>query len=212
MRTPSEDARRIASLFPQAQFVNVRGVGHSVLGSDLSNCSTVAVRRFLSGRRAARTCSGGPLFKPTPRDPVSLRHVRAAPGTHGRPGRTIAAVRRTYQDALQTFFQTVLLQLSDSDALSAARLRAGGLRGGLSVLTFSRAKLRNLVYVPGVRVSGRLSSVAIFPDGVLRVRGGSAAHGTLRVRNGVMSGTLGGRHVRASLGPDLFDLSVDLAL
>jgi pimeloyl-ACP methyl ester carboxylesterase len=211
MRTPSEDARRVASLFPKAQLVIVRGVAHSVIGSDLSDCSVVAVRRFLKGRRAARTCSGGPLFNPTPRDPVSLRDVRPAPGTSGRPGRTIAAVRRTYQDALQTFFQTVVLQLSDSDPLSAARLRAGGLRAGLSVLTFKRAKLRNLVYVPGVRVSGRLNSVAIFPGGVLRVRGPAAAHGTLRVHEGVMSGELGGRHVRASLGPDIFDLTLGLA-
>jgi hypothetical protein len=57
-----------------------------------------------------------------------------------------------------------------------------------------------------VRLSGRLRSVSIFPDGVLRVRGRAAARGTLRVRSGVMSGRLGGRRVHGALGPDVFDL------
>ena len=38
----------------------------------------------------------------------------------------------------------------------------------------------------------------------------AAARGTLRVRNGRVSGELGGRRVRGPLGPDLLDLTFEL--
>jgi hypothetical protein len=60
-------------------------------------------------------------------------------------------------------------------------------------------------------VSGRLTSVLIFPNGVLHVRCRTAARGTLRVRDGVMFGQLGKHRVRGSLGPDLFDLLFEAA-
>jgi pimeloyl-ACP methyl ester carboxylesterase len=208
VRTPRADARRVAGQFPHAQLVTASGVAHSVIGSDPSGCAAAAVRRFLTARRPPRACPHAGRLHPTPRDPTSLRAVPPAPGTRGRPGRTLAAVRRTYQDALHLFFERLLTQPATDDSF---RYAAGGLRAGSSVFTLNRARLRRLIYVPGVRVSGRLRSVSIFPDGVLRVAGRAAAHGTLRIHSGVMVGRLAGRHVRGKLGPDLFDLALQLA-
>jgi hypothetical protein len=207
LRTPTGSARRVAELFPQAQTLVAQGLGHDVTGADPSGCPSTAVRRFLTGRRVAHGCPRVRL-SPRQRDPRSLRALRPAPRTRGRPGRTLAAVRRTYQDGLRSYFDLFSDRLlADSPRPGSLRFAEGGLRSGRYVLTPDRGRLRGLVYVPGVRVSGRLSSVAILPDGVLRVRGRAAAHGTLRVREGVMSGRLGGRHVRGTLGPDLFDLA-----
>jgi pimeloyl-ACP methyl ester carboxylesterase len=206
VRTPRALARRVAGLFSHAAVVRVSGAGHSVIGSDVSGCAVVAARRFLTGRALPRACPHGGRPRPTPRDPTSLRAVRPAPGTSGRPGRTLAAVRRTYQDALRLFFERFLDQAAVEPAVDSFRYASGGLRAGSSTLTLEHAVLRKLVYVPGVRVSGRLRSVSIFPNGVLHIGGRAAARGRLRVRNGVMSGRLGSRRVRGRLGPDLFDL------
>ncbi|HEX5619605.1 MAG TPA: alpha/beta fold hydrolase [Solirubrobacteraceae bacterium] len=212
LRTPTEDARRVAALFPRARALTVRRVGHSVLATDLSGCAVAATGRFLAGRRVMRTCAApGAQLAPTPRDPASLQAVRPAGGAGGRPGRTFAAVRLAYQDALRAFFDGLLAAgASDLDAFLSFRYAAGGLRAGRSVFTFSNARFSRLVYVPGVTISGRLRSLAILPDGALRVSGPAAARGTLRVRNGRASGVLGGRRVRGTLGPDLFDLAFGL--
>jgi hypothetical protein len=188
--------------------VGVSGIGHSVVGSDASGCAAGAVRRFLAGRRVPRRCAGSPQIHPSRREPTSLRAVRPARRTRGRVGRTLAAVRLTYQDALGLYFDLLLQQIG----ADLPRYAAGGLRAGSYVFARDRAVLRSLVYVPGVTVSGRLRSVTIFPDGVLRVRGRAAARGRLRVHDGVMTGRLGGRRVRGRLGPDLFDLFFEQVL
>ena len=223
--TPAEQARRVASSFLRAQTLVGRGIGQRVLDADRTGCASVAVSRFLEGQRIPSDCPRMPL-RPTSPDPRSLRAVRPARGTRGRPGRTLTAVRRTYQDALRTFvdlheealaevvglpFRLPALPPASAPVLTPAiprplRFAAGGLRSGSYAFTPDRAALRRLEYVPGVRLSGRLRSVSIFPDGVLRVRGRAAARGTLRVRSGVMSGRLGGRRVHGALGPDVFDL------
>jgi hypothetical protein len=113
---------------------------------------------------------------------------------------------------MRAFFDRIISGTSgDPNEILSLRYAAGGLRAGHSVLTFLRARFDGVVYVPGVRISGRLTSFAILPDGVLRVSGPAAARGTLRVRSGRLSGELGGRRVRGTLGPDLFDLSLGLA-
>jgi hypothetical protein len=213
LRTPSEDARRVAAQFPRARLLTVPRVGHSVLGTDLSGCAVAATGRFLLGRTVAGCRAAGAQLRPTRRDPVSLDAVPPARGTSGLPGRTLAAVRLTYQDALRGFFDQILSGAAGNpDDILSFRYEAGGLRAGRSVMTFLRARFDGLVYVPGVRISGRLTSLAILPDGVLRVSGPAAARGTLRVRSGKVSGELGGRRVRGGLGPDLFDLSLGFAL
>ena len=165
-----------------------------------------------TARRSAGGEFAGASLDPAPLGPTSLRDVKPARGTRGRPGRTLAAVRRTYQDALRIYFDGLLQrQAADPDGEVSSRYDGGGLRAGHFSFRGDRVTLDGLVYVPGVRVSGRLGSVSIFPDGILRIRGRAAARGTLRVRHGTMSGRLSGRRVRGGLGPDLFDLTFGLA-
>ena len=84
------------------------------------------------------------------------------------------------------------------DAISAGQLprRAGGLRGGRVVVRNGRLTLLNVVYVPGVKVSGTVP----VGDGnqTLRISGTKAARGRLVVSATRMTGVLGGR--RISLG------------
>jgi pimeloyl-ACP methyl ester carboxylesterase len=207
VRTPAEVAWSVAAKFPRAQTITVSGLGHSVAGTDMSGCALRATRRFLNRRPFSRNCPRSNQIRPTHLDPRTLAQVPAARGTRGRAGRTVTAVRRSYQDALRPFFDLLLeVAASKPGAVASFRYAAGGLRSGSYAFKGDRVDLRGLEYVPGVRVSGRLRSVSMLPGGRLRVRGPAAARGNLRVRNGVMSGRLGGRRVRASLGPDLFDL------
>src|SRR5205085_172572 len=46
LRTPQEDATKLASELPNSTLVHVPDTGHSVLGSDLFNCATRALRFF----------------------------------------------------------------------------------------------------------------------------------------------------------------------
>jgi pimeloyl-ACP methyl ester carboxylesterase len=212
LRTPLEDTVRLARQWPHAQLVEVPAVGHSVVGTDTSGCAVRSVQRFLESRPVPRQCPPGAPLDPAPIDPTSLRAVKPARGTHGRSGRTLAAVRRTYQDALHAYFDVFINQfIADPSTEPTGRYAAGGLRAGYYRFASDRATLHDLSYVPGVRVSGRLRSVSILPDGVLRIHGRTAAHGTLRVHSGRLSGRLAGVRVRGTLGPDLFDLAFSTA-
>ena len=212
LRTPLEGALRIARQWPRSQLVEVPAVGHSVVGSDASGCAVRALRRFLENARVPRGCPPGARLDPAPIDPTSLRAVAPARGSRGRPGRTLAAVRRTYQDALRSYFESLVQQVAANPAAdNSARFAAGGLRAGYYRFTRDRVTLHHLSYVPGVWVSGRLRSVSILPSGVLHIHGRAAARGTLRVRDDRLSGRLAGVQVRGGLGPDIFDLVVDSA-
>jgi pimeloyl-ACP methyl ester carboxylesterase len=186
LRTPVEVARRVAAGFPHARLVRVSGAGHSVLGT--SGCTTRALQLFFGGRTPARRCS---IRSPALRapDPRSLRHVRAAPELPGRAGRTLAAVRLTLGEVNAEFRRDFPLR----------SFRIGGLRGGAYRYDADRDVLRLLSfeYVPGVKVSGRITD--IYEEGVaatLRISGRAAASGTLRLRRRSLSGTIGGRPVR----------------
>ena len=78
------------------------------------------------------------------------------------------------------------------------QVRGGGLRGGSFSAQASfegRLRLRRYAFVPGLRVSGSLSSSSGSISGTVHVSG--TANGTLKIsRRGTVTGTLGGRHVR----------------
>jgi pimeloyl-ACP methyl ester carboxylesterase len=194
MRTPTSNARAVAAQIPDAQLELVPYTGHSVLGSDLSDCSAVAVQDFFAGA-PVEPCSDTPnQFPPTPITPRRLAAIRPPHGLSGRPGKTAAAVLDTLVDLNQ---QVIAATLQANVELPSGS-SFGGLRGGYAKLTRKTATLEDFSFVPGVQLSatfpvrdGRLQSASI------TVSGAQAASGTVRFGSSSthIVGTLGGRHV-----------------
>ena len=85
LRTPTANARAVAARIPDTQLLVVPYTGHSVLGTDLSNCAENAVSAFFAGAavsRASRQPTSSAL-PPRPHAP-GRRAARARP--RGQPG------------------------------------------------------------------------------------------------------------------------------
>jgi pimeloyl-ACP methyl ester carboxylesterase len=189
-RTPLENARATAQELPHSTIVALKGSGHDALDSDITGCTAEALARFIEDVSIGHPCLNQDNgVRPIPLPPRSLRDFRSAPGVGGSRGRALFAVLDTITDARLAALQTLFAGL---------QVQGGGLRGG----SFSgqasfegRLRLRRYAFVPGLRVSGSLSTSEGTISGTVRVSG--TAHGTLRIsRRGTVTGTLGGRHVR----------------
>ena len=183
LRTPLENAQQMAAQLPTSTVLPIAEVGHSVVGSDPTGCAEAATDDFLAGR-AQQPCEGrASRLKIRPLAPTDADRLLPASGTSGKRGRTVKAVDLTIKDII-----------AELELFYAER---GGLRGGR--FNFSEdgdTVLRGLVYVPGVKVSGRVDSFTY--QGTLRVSGSKASRGTLRIgRKGVVTGTLDGRAVKS---------------
>ena len=192
LRTPLSNGAALAARFPQGHLVTVPGVGHSVLGTDLTNCARNAVATWLSGGVPTSRC---------PRSPLLVNPIGAFPsylgslGSRAR-GRTIAAVSRTVREAAASW-AFALTGFGGAHAIA-------GLYGGSIRISGTNFTLKRYSLVPGVQVSGSLHLYrpergAILPArfiGSLRVLGTKAAHGRLTVGPKVLSGILGGLRVR----------------
>jgi pimeloyl-ACP methyl ester carboxylesterase len=189
VRTPLEDARQVPARIPGAEVVAVPFTGHSVLGSDQSTCAQKAIATFFAGQPEGPCPTTENPYAPTPLPPSSLDVVKAI-GPKGKAGRTIAAAVATVTDARRQVVGETL-------ALGQIPGRVGGLRAGTVSATSSGLRLRGYQYVPGVSVSGR---IATDRSGTVTVSGRSAVRGTLKLTAGGrrVSGTLGGRRVRAT--------------
>jgi pimeloyl-ACP methyl ester carboxylesterase len=181
LRTPTANARRILAQFPQGQLVVVPGVGHSVLGADLSNCAGRAVHDWiLLGNALRSTC---------PRLPNIVGVVnRLSSRRAASSGATVTAAATTLHEAASTWLTLLLSPLKS----------AAGLYGGkLSLVGGSGFRLSGYGVVPGVRVSGvvtaRQAGLPLTFKGTLRVSGSVA--GALRLQGHSLTGRLGGRHV-----------------
>jgi pimeloyl-ACP methyl ester carboxylesterase len=202
MRTPTADARALAARIPDAQLLVVPFTGHSVLGSDFSDCSALAVKAFFAGGADGGqiqpcTATGNP-FAPTPLTPTRLSRVHPPAGFGGRPGRTLVAVL----DTLVDLNRQVIAATLEADAELPSGSSFGGLRGGYAKLTATKAILKDFSFVPGVELT------ATFPvrNGALqatsiRVSGTEASPGTVRVgANSVRAtGTLADKGFNVSL-------------
>jgi pimeloyl-ACP methyl ester carboxylesterase len=202
LRTPTTYARRVAALIPDAQLLLVPFTGHSVLGSDLSSCSSEGVKAFFAGG-----VGGGQIqpcaptanqFSPTPLTPTKLAYVHPPSGLGGRSGRTLVAVL----DTLVDLNRQVIAATLQADAELPNGSSFGGLRGGYARLTSSAATLHDFSFVPGVQLT------ATFPvknralqTANIRVSGKDASAGTVRFGAGSqqITGTLGGRRFDVSL-------------
>jgi len=74
LRTPLSNGAALAARFPQGHLVSVPGVGHSVLGTDLTSCTQNAVATWLSGGVPPSRC---------PRSPLLVNPIGAFPSSLG---------------------------------------------------------------------------------------------------------------------------------
>ncbi len=195
LRTPTSGAREVAAAIPDSRLLIVPNTGHSVLGSDPTPCAHDGLKAFFEQRPVSACKERKPpaLYLPTPLPPRSLSEVPHAPGPGGRPGRTLRATFLTLGDFERQLFLALLENLSA--ALLGANVRTGGLRAGWGGIVHGKVVLHGYSYVPGVTVSGRLSS----SGGTLEIGGRAAAGGTLRVASdGALSGVLGGTPVHVA--------------
>jgi pimeloyl-ACP methyl ester carboxylesterase len=198
LRTPAADARRVAALIADAQLLVVPFTGHSVIGSDLSGCASLALKAFFADEPVQPCAATTDEFAPTPLTPAELSRVSPPTGLAGRPGRTLVAVLDTLLDFNR---QLIAATLQANEQLPSGS-SFGGLHGGYAKLTATDAVLNDLSFVPGVQLT------ATFPvrDGKLqaaniRVSGTQAATGTIRfgATSTRVTGTLAGRRFALDL-------------
>lgn len=202
LRTPTANAREVAAQIPGSHLLVVPAVGHSVLGSDFSGCSSRALQALFKPA-PIEPCAGGTqllnLLGLAPLAPARLSEVAPAHGYRGRSGRTLRAVGLTLADLIRQETTHALGGLA-----LAGGLRFGGLRAGWADATSRGLTLHDYSYVPGVLVSGRI----VEGEAVLRIGGTAAAPGTLRLRaHRTLAGTLGGQRVSTGHSLDLAAVS-----
>ena len=191
LRTPLESARRIAARIPGATLVSVPEMGHSVLSGFPRRCGERAAGDFFADRAVRPCLPRRRSFPPIPPFPRSLAQVKPEPQVGGRRGRTITAVGLTLADALDQLLSASLLAGFEQDVIRVGGLRAGYVRAGQEAL-----ELHGAVYVPGVRLRGRIV-LDSRPHGAVRVTGKAAARGRIAFRrDGSVTGKLGGRRIR----------------
>jgi hypothetical protein len=186
LRTPPEVSAHIAQLIPGTKRVVVPGVGHAVVGGDLSFCGVDQLLHFVARKHVRTRCPRVPTDVPaTAVPPASFAALTPVRGMPARAGRTVRAIDATLD----------WLDFALSPALDAGA-SGGGLRGG-SYRYGGRLALDGVVVAPGVSVSGRERRDGSLP---LRIGGRSAAHGRVVVTiGGRLRGRLGGRRVTARL-------------
>jgi pimeloyl-ACP methyl ester carboxylesterase len=213
LRTPTANARVLAAQIPGSHLLIVPGVGHSVLGSDLSGCASKALQALFKPA-PIKPCAGGQqilsLLRLAPLAPARLSEVPIARGAHGLSGRTLTAVGLTLADFARQAAIHGLGALESGNLAGLISLRVGGLRAGWAAIQKTTLELHGYSYVPGVTISGRVSGKEV----VLHVGGAAAARGTLRLgSHHALSGVLGGRPVRSALsGPESASPSASAAI
>lgn len=196
LRTPTSGAEAVAARIAGARLVRVPYTGHSVLGSDFSGCATEAVKAFFSGGAAQSCKAGRNPFAPTPVTPTKLAYVKPVGGVHGRAGSTLSVALETILDLER---QVVGATLQAEQQLPSGA-SFGGLRGGYARIDSSLLRLHRLSFVPGVELTGafQITKGKLQPN-VVHVEGKLAARGSLRIGSPIVTGTLGGEHLRVSL-------------
>jgi pimeloyl-ACP methyl ester carboxylesterase len=194
LRTPTANARAVAAQIPDAHLLVVPNTGHSVLGSDPTSCAHDALQALFAGKTVKQCRDRKPphLLLPTPLPPRSLAVVPSAPGNHGLAGRTLDAALLTLGDFDRQVLLAILEQGGGISLLGLPSLQVGGLRAGWGGTVHEELVLHGYSYVPGVTVSGKVSSGGV----TLRIGGSAAVHGTIRISaHGTLTGALGGQRV-----------------
>jgi pimeloyl-ACP methyl ester carboxylesterase len=191
LRTPTSGARAVAALIPDAQLLRVPFTGHSVIGSDLSGCTDLALTAFFTSA-PVQPCAPSPnRFAPTPVTPTRLAFVHPARGLPAHAGKTLVAVLETLVDLNR---QVISATLQANQQLPAGA-SFGGLRGGYARLSSSAVTLHRFAFVPGVELDGSFPvRKGELQAASIRVSGSQASHGTVRLGSALkrVSGTLEG--------------------
>jgi pimeloyl-ACP methyl ester carboxylesterase len=193
LRTPTANAKEVAGQIPDSNLLVVPNTGHSVLGADPTPCARNALQALFKGKqiKACKITTPPPFLLPTPLPPLSISEVRAARGNSGLPGRTLGATVLTLGD----FGRQMLLGILENfgAALLGESVHVGGLRAGWGGLVHGNLEMHGYSYVPGVTVTGKISSSG---SSTLVIGGRRAARGTLKISaKGTVTGALGGRRV-----------------
>ncbi len=183
MRTPTAGAFSVAARFPQGHVLVVPGVGHSVLGVDISGCSQQAVHTWMVGGQVPARCARPPaLVADVPAYPAPLKR----PAT---PAQTLAIATKTYREAQALWLMT--------SGLTGRSATVSGLYGGKLVSTARTFRFAGYSIEPGIALTGTLELRQFGPplvfQGTATVGGPLAARGALRVLGSNLRGTLGGR-------------------
>nr|MBA3263158.1 alpha/beta fold hydrolase [Thermoleophilaceae bacterium] len=195
LRTSNETARSAAADWRHAQVLTVPDTGHSVLTADFTSCSQRAARRFFHGQTVPRRCGGSHFFFALAPAPLSLQELRPVRGVPGVRGRAISAAELTTFDVTVEFVSSVL-------GGSSLDVHGGGLRGGRWSLNLRShrpvLRLQAVEYLPGVRVSGTIERVGTGREhSRLRLSGPGTPDGVLRIGRRWITGSLGGKPLRA---------------
>jgi pimeloyl-ACP methyl ester carboxylesterase len=195
LRTPLENAQRVAALFPHSRLVVAPATGHSAIGADPSGCTVRAFTRFFQGRPVSTRCRlGRRIFPATPPPPTALRQVPPLPSVAGLRGRALSAVVLTLSDVAEDVF-------SEPGPNASDLYRGGGLRAGrYRIDGQGTLHLHGVAFVPGVRVSGRITRFTGGRQrGRLSVGGPATPDGVLTLTRGRVTGRLGGVGVSVRL-------------
>jgi pimeloyl-ACP methyl ester carboxylesterase len=198
LRTPTANAKEVAAQIPDSHLLVVPNTGHSVLGTEPTPCASNALQAMFANKPIAQCTVKTPpaSYLPTPLPPFRLAEVPSAKGSHGLPGRTLAAVAQTVGD----FQRQLALAAEEHDdtesSLASLSVRTGGLRAGWGGIVKDALVLHGYSYVPGVTVSGRIGADKA---NYLRIGGSAAARGVLQINaQGTFSGVLAGQRARLS--------------
>jgi pimeloyl-ACP methyl ester carboxylesterase len=198
LRTPTSNAREVAALIPDAQVLTVPFTGHSVIGSDLTDCAATAVAAFFGGTPVTPCSSTKDVLPPPPVAPRSLSALRSPAGLPGRAGRTVVAVL----DTLHDLDRQVLAATIQAGSKLPNGASFGGLRGGYTRLGAARITLKSFAFVTGVQLSGSFEvRKGQLLTSKIAVGGPSAAPGFILFGSAAkrVTGVLGGRAFDLSL-------------
>ena len=93
LRTPTANAREVAAQIPGSHLLVVPNIGHSVLGTDLTDCASDALQALFKPSRSS-PARPRPQLLSLLTDAAGARRAwrtcRRRTGSHGLPGRTLA--------------------------------------------------------------------------------------------------------------------------
>jgi pimeloyl-ACP methyl ester carboxylesterase len=200
LRTPTSNARQVATLIPDATVVVVPQTGHSVLTTESGSCAQNAVNAFLAGTTIDTRCTPRvqPIYlDPAPVSPGSVAALHPLHGIGGIAGQTARGLELSLawasRELSESLYETLIGNYNPS-----YRFGLGGLYGGYAKLSTNLSNQRDTIrfhhfsYVPGETITGSVENGV----GTLTIAGKRAAAGTVVATSpNDFVGTLGGARV-----------------